>query len=336
MARSPVFVFALIAGCGDSATPSEPSPSPTPTTLTPVTPPAPEPPPPPAPARYEIHEWGVLDVPVAGAAELAAGPGRPLGTVGGGGTIPTITIRPASARKPVLYVHLLDGLDHLDVSILVRMGGRVMEHWPPTTPVDGGLRWDHVTARAGACTAASYPTRTDERCRHVEDGYCELADLADYVTPDGACLTVGGVETDHLFYRGEISDFALPLEPPAPGARTFRVLRPASLSGRLVHVRRGRVAMLEAPPDTSPIALGTPTEPADRGREQLRTEMRAIGLTEPEIAAFGRAWDRALFPPGEEALLYWLSPDELRSITALHATPAPAAVRRAILVRQAL
>ena len=67
-------------------------------------------------APFEIHEWALLDVLADGTAELAAGPGHPPPTL--------------SVRKPVVYVHLADGVDEASFSLEARMAsGSILEHW---------------------------------------------------------------------------------------------------------------------------------------------------------------------------------------------------------------
>ncbi|GAB4109811.1 MAG: hypothetical protein OHK0013_45490 [Sandaracinaceae bacterium] len=71
----------------------------------------------PAPAPYEVHEWGFVDVPLGGPAEVGTGPGQPVPVVRPPG--------PHTVRKPVLYLHLDRGAGPLDVTVTARIpGGR--------------------------------------------------------------------------------------------------------------------------------------------------------------------------------------------------------------------
>src|SRR5678816_478262 len=120
-----------LAACGGgtqhptSSSPSEP------------TPPAPAPPAPTvASAPYEVHEWGLVDVPEGGGpAEIAAGPG-PVNV-------------PMAVRKPVLYVHLADGAteQRFDAHVVLA-SGTVFEHWPAGAVAGATLDWTGVVAAA--------------------------------------------------------------------------------------------------------------------------------------------------------------------------------------------
>lgn len=323
-------------------------------------------PPPPSvapPAPYpgvglEIHEWGVLDVRLAPASELA------LAGVPGHGTPRRSPVRPPPPsrphpfteglrpRAPIVYVHLPDGHAPLELSVHVTLaGGVIEEEWPlPSEQSPGDVLWA-LTARPGHCAGSSYPTPGQPAC---DDAYCESSQLALYETTDAACLTVGGHDFNHLFYRG-IAHGALPIEV------TSRVLADGSLHVRasgalgqiaLVHrdddPARTLAHVIDAPAAGAELVVPAPDTGADTVRAWLDSSMREAGLSAPEMTAFHAAWDVELFGgphapedqlrrggdgPPCEALLFWLPRASIDAIAPMQVAPLPDAIHRAILVR---
>lgn len=336
-----------------------------------VAPPAPAPAIAPEPS-YSIHEWGFVghhwadredDPPTFG-----AGPG----TWEGGGIADGFGIgglglsgTGRGGGKPILYVHLPEGVDEMTFSVALSLGpgGRILEHLPPAPMSLVGarptLRWDGVVARPGECRPSRpYPSAA-AGCEETPDGYCEAAELASYETPDGACLRFDGEDWEHLFYRATIPG-ELPLRLDRDGdAIRVRHQGAAPLPGRLMRVRRdeggasSRVTFHDAPAPGAEISLAqSPEQPGAAGVSALRATLGELGLTGPETDAFLRAWQRDLFggepgvalapqvgePPEDlrpkaDALLYWLPPEAMDALVPLSFEPAPTEVRRAILVR---
>lgn len=351
----------------------------------PVPPSAPEPPPPPAPAPtpppapYEVHEWGLVGVDAlpgaaAGPATVAAVPWAsppPLAGHGPGINL-AFPMNGAGLGKPILYVHLADGTDEITFRARVTLPpqGTIAEHWPERTlDAPGTVTWSDVRAHRGECRPRTYPSLTDFPCNGREG--CEAAELAKYETSDGACLTAAGRDYDHLFYRGELATFGAPLVLTRGANGAVVASNPTSeLIGPFVVrvvVARGRLSVLVSDavgeggevsipsPAASPAPASATRGAAARaaGTQALVSGLRAAGLTEPEIEAFGRAWWDEIFrttgagagrrgylgtspsPPRDE-LLYWLPQGSADRAAVLSFEPTPRAVRRALLVRQAL
>ena len=343
--------------------------------------PTPAPPPPP-PAGYEVHEWGLLSVDAlpgapAGPVTLAAVPWRPaspFGTIRGGGVFGSGTGHGVGLGKPVLYVHLDDGTDEVTFTARVTLpsAGILAEHWPlRTLDAPGTVTWSGVRANRGACGPRAYPALTDPPCAGREG--CEAAELATYETADGACLTTQG-DFDHLFYRGELPTYAPPLELSRGAAGAIIARNPTSeMIGPFVvrvTVRSGRLSVLvsDAVGEGGEVSIPSPTAapiPASAlrgaparaaGIQALEAGLRGIGLTQPEIDAFGRAWWDEIFSTTapqhgagrsgyvgaarpyvvRDELIYWVPQGLADRAAVLHFEPRPRAVRRALLVRQAL
>jgi hypothetical protein len=272
---------------------------------------------------------------------------------------PLIRLQPVTVDKPVLYAHLDEGTAEITFRARVAMpaGGVLVEHWPERTlDAEGTVTWAGVRAHRGECRARRYPTLTESPCNGLEG--CEASTLARYETSDGACLTAMDRDYDHLFYRGQLATFDAPLAL-ARGADGAVVARNPTdeLIGpfvvRLV-VRSGRLSVLVSDavgeggevsipsPTATPAPQGATTGAAGRaaGIAALVAGLRAAGLTEPEIDAFGRAWWDEIFntrrAPDRDELLYWLPQGSASRAAVLTFDPPPRAVRRALLVWQAL
>jgi hypothetical protein len=311
---------------------------------------------------FAVHEWGLVDV-NASATDLAAVRAIPI-------VARPSPHRTAAPAKPVLYVHLADGVDTLDLDLEVQLtGGAMLEHWP-LAERDGThtVRWSGVTARRGSCRGSGYPGRGDAVCR-VADGICEASELALYETSDGACLEHGGRRQNLLFYRGTASAAALPLTVTLGTNRELTVTRRdgAHAAGdiQLLRVLRSaadaRVAAAVFSAGQTSVQMPTlalreacaPHAPAVHGRGHTCDEVRAmevadasedldrafssIGLTDEERLAFERAWSAELVRPGitgvADALLYVLPENAADAMMPLVIEPAPTEVRRAHLVR---
>ncbi len=317
-------------------------------------------------APFEVHEWGVVDVPAYGATEVAGGAGRP---------------RPdeqehGQARKPVLYFHLDSGADPIEIEVGARIpGGRLHEHWPSEvlwhevalTPE--GVRWPR--ARLARCGSPLYegerqpPPRSREATCDTPDSYCEINDLPLYLTTDASCLTYHDVDARLLFYRGSIGTPRLPIAV-SRNAAGRTVLRADAPSGaRMLYVVGGRGVELPWPAPGAEVAIPEAlTESLDGGRlaSSMARLVTEAGLTTEETGAFMRAWSESFFGvpwpiaaehdrPGRESpaggaspmrhstvlfrpvLLYVMPEATVSAVAELDITPAPRVIRRVMVVR---
>ncbi len=307
-----------------------------------------EPPPAPPAASYEVHEWGLVRGNLADHVVLSGPHREPV-------AIPV--------AKPVLYFHR-DGEGPLTVDVEVTLtSGSVVEHWPLVADASGpSLAWRGVTIAEGNCRGARYPTLSEPPCSALAGmDACEASELGSIETSDGDCLSYAGASWEHLFYRGElVGDPGFPLRlTPLTGDR-YRVTAERPVVGRLVRVRGTSASVIDAPAAGASLELEVPGGAIGEGAEALADALADAGLTPDEVGAFRRAWDATLFPSalasvgGEvvttttpvamplagglmapqtrDALLYVLSSADADRLATLRFTPAPRAVRRAIVV----
>ncbi len=347
-------------GCGSATGSADPSPpaSGSPPASTSATGEAETPPPSTtapasASAPYALHEWGVVDVMANGATEIAAGAGLPQ--------------RPMSVRKPVVYVHLLDGSAEqtfgLDVTLV---SGSFSEHAPDGSIAGATLSWPSVLARAAHCTTPAGGGASARRSLRAvcasTDGICEVDELPRYDASTAACLEVSGTRTGMLFYRGSAPSVALPLSVrrDASGSVTVTTSRGAQTHGELlrISVTAAGVVVVRAPAASAGASVTLPvgTEALSRaqGIAALRAPLGELGLDAAETDAFLAGWADELFGadttaarelPGRgyagdpggprltDVVLYFLAPSAVDAIATLHPMPAPREVRRAFLVR---
>ena len=357
MHRSWIALSTLAAlGCGSATQSTEPSTSAeTPPASTSATSEAAPPPTTAASAPYALHEWGVVDVAPSGAVEISAGAGQPQ--------------RPISVRKPVVYVHLLDGTAEQTFGLDVTLpSGTFVEHAPDATLGGTTLSWPHVTARPTHCAtpagggASATARRGPALVCAAMDGVCEVNELPRYDASTAACLDVNGVTTGLLFYRGTAPSAALPIsaQRDPSGNLVVTASRGGAVHGTLLRVTvTGHgvvVARVAAPSAGASTTVPVGTEPLSRaqGLDALRTSLGELGLDAAESEAFFAGWADELFGPepgaarelrdrgyagdpsgprASDALLYFLAPDAVDAIATLHPTPAPRELRRAFLVR---
>lgn len=310
---------------------------------------------PPAPASpaFAVHEWGLLDLQLAsGSAEIAAGPGRPTPPAPPhhGPPSPPSWDGP-SVRKPVLYVHLGDGVESLTFSASVHIpDGLVVEHWPASRPSGGDVTWEGIVARRASCPVfAQMPRRAAPAGCGTSDGYCEVDDLPSYRTYDAACLSYAGADAPLLFYRGAVQSPSSPLTVSGAADGTVRVTLRAGvpLSGGLHRITRStadarglpavRIRSMAPPMPGASIAIPSAEMAADARalRSALAADLASLGLTDDEARAFLEAWIPELVerPRVADALIFWLPRQDIDAIAALHFEPAPTALHRAMLVR---
>lgn len=365
-------LFAALSGCSDAPTqPAEPAPPPIPPELPPL-----------PPARYGLHEWGLfgVDATSPGTATIGTVVSHPPAVAGldapaaldaldaleeQGRAIPAdIPVHDprrfglqAQGGKPVIYLHVLEGAPHVQVSVGVRLPtDGLLEHWPPTTVTNGMPTWN-VNLTRGACVSPLTPPSSEsEACRGVRDAFCEAAEIPRYYGANDTCLRMTETESELLFYRGaglDASSFPLAL---GRQGRNWTVSRrtPAAIEGPvlLVELVRGQPRLRALTPPEYPMP---PEDDAgitpDAARELLRNEAIRRGLLPAEADAFLDAWSPAYFGPclrtgpvahGEppvslaeagRALLYFAPEEVVDRVLPLELTPAPAERHRVFLVR---
>ena len=315
----------------------------------------------PSTPTFEVHEWGL----VRGTLDdhvMISGPHVP--------PMPIVITKPVlyfhrDAPRDGESALVVD----VDVDI---PDGRVVEHWPSLGGDPGAhISWHGVVVQDGSCHGSRYPTLGEEPCSRLTDG-CEAATLASVETLDSDCLSwppppddEGPTEVwNHLFYRADrraAPPWPLRLEPQADG--TLRVTATGDrVPGRILRVRRanGTAGVIDGAEVGDPPAPGTssvlaaPSGALSTAADALATSLRDAGLTDDEIAAFRRAWDDTLFGPNVVAMtappavvavmttpptprpttsvIYVLPLSSADAMATLRITPAPIALRRAIVV----
>lgn len=274
----------------------------------------------PATGPYEVHEWGLIAASTA--AESARAVTSPL-TVGGGilgqlGNGGGVLHGTGGIGKPVLYFHLDEGTDALDLSVSLRAtGGQVLEHFPAgvLSEENAALRWPSVRVTRGACRG-TYPALTDPACR-TSDGLCEAAEVAAYESATADCVQVGEQRGGVLLYRTGPSTARLPLAVTVDAVGQVSVRRAAPLVegqlprevGWVMRITRGDSRALTRVQVVRLGADGTGVVPvvaeggagADVGHAHLRDALGEAGLDDAERDAFLTAWNDALFGEAEAA-----------------------------------
>lgn len=294
------------------------------------------------PPKFEVHEWGLIDV-VGSTGRVLAGPHGPK---------PQSPPRPV--RKPVLYFHLTGGTTSVDVTTKITVGQPgVLEYFPTTGELTNNrktLTWPNLHVRKGAC---HYQLPRNLGC-NASDG-CETPELPNYETDDSACIESGKDAFNLLFYRGAVSGkLELPFDIADDGkALTITHARGADFVGPIVYVHNeaGELRMsVLSPPDMGKAIVATPPTEQDSvvAQRAIAQAMREVGLSTDEAAAFDRAWSGELYGLEQgrkvarrgkverDVLLYALPASMLDPIAKLEFEPAPTSVKRFMLVRHEL
>ncbi len=305
-----------------------------------------------AAASFDVHEWGVVDVPAAGAAEVGAGPGQP--------NLFPDDLRPV--RKPVLYFHVDPGGAPPTIDVAARIpGGSLIEHWPAsgdwsaTSITADGVSWRGLTL--GACTRPAAVMRSPAREAAVcgaPDGYCEVNDLAGYETADASCAHAGGFEARLLFYRGVVPAPTLPLRVSRDASGALSLAATEAGGSEVLFVRDGRGISIPWPASGSPQTLPDVFTESYDGEALARTMAAMVtraGLSSDEADAFMRAWSEAFFQSRwsgatrDESsarrltqtpapiLLYVMPEATVSRVAELTISPPPRTVRRVMVVR---
>jgi hypothetical protein len=261
-----------------------------------------------------------------------------------------------TARKPILYFHLHQGVRDALVSVSVsvpRDTGRVEEHFPRVTEArPQEVIWKEVRISKGACPSRESSSRDFAAC---PSGQCEAAELSRYQTPDADCLQYQGHSYNHLFYRTAGQVPLLPIRASATGDEvTVSHAGGPKVTSPLIylHASEGKVQVLTTPPPSPGETVHVKSLPesgssAAGGRKALEQAMAEAGLTKPEVEAFERAWFTELFGPiepvrrqraaaaprSESVLLYVLPAALADDVAKVTLSPPPAKLTRFILVR---
>ncbi len=298
------------------------------------------------PLSYEVHEWGLVRGTMLDQV-MISGPHRDE--------------IPVPVAKPVLYFHREgEGPLSLDVGVSIT-SGRIVEHWPLVAGSgDARLEWQGVEIVEGNCPGSRYPADAEPPCDAIRaPDSCEAATLSTVETLDGDCVRYAGASYDHLFYRGEVRGAPpLPLRLSRDGASLRATLEGSSpIPGSIVRIRRStrEVSVTSAPAPGASVELRSPSASSATGARALDASLRAAGLSDAEVLAFRRAWDVALFggeiasaeapspvasatptaglvlPASDDAIVYVLPIASADALAPLTFSPAPRAVRRAIV-----
>lgn len=269
----------------------------------------------------EAHEWGFIDLP-------AQEPGV------------------ATTSTAVVYMHLV-GVARATVGIRVRApGGSILEHRPtPADVTEDSVSWTRVDVRRGPCFEQTVP---------LDEGRA----LRRYATDDHDCMSIGGVDTEFLWYRATIDPDALPYQtiPRAEGGRVeLTVVGGATGGPAWIRLIAGRTDALRIGhymwgPELGRLCMLDGTEAAlsvDEEQARIGRELAVRGVTSSESDAFARAWIEDLLqaPPPDrhgsietasrDLIHYWVPPQSMDGISQIAITPI-ATVRREFLVRVAL
>ncbi|MBP7685114.1 MAG: hypothetical protein KBB95_24580 [Deltaproteobacteria bacterium] len=299
----PALAFGVL-GCGGGADTPAPAPAPAPTPTEPANGP------------YELHEWGLIAASSSADTLRALSAPRSVGNVfsglsgggGGGGGLHEM----GGIGKPVLYFHLDDGTDALDLAVGVRAtGGQVVEHFPAGVLSEENtvLRWPSVRVTRGACRG-TYPGPADPACQ-TSDGLCEAAEVASYESAAADCVQVGEQRGGVLLYRTGPSTAGLPLRVAVDPTGQVSVQRAMAgpegeaspQAGWVMRITRGetraltrvQIVPLGADGSASVPPAETTAPGADAGHAHLRDALTAAGLDDAERDAFLTAWSEALF-----------------------------------------
>jgi hypothetical protein len=285
-----------------------------------------------------IHEWGLIDVDLTnGIAELSTGPGQEA--------------LPVMARKPVLYLHVLDG-DTQSLTVRARIpGGQILEHWPPGQLGPYIVTWN-VDLRRGVCGPERGPVARDVQAAcSSTDGFCETNELPRYATDDHDCMDVGGTQANLLFYRASIAADRLPLRFARNADRTVSVMSTTDGWDRpreMLRTFSGSISRAPMPGNGQTASMPVPSAPIDptAEREAMMRTLAELGLTPSEANAFMNAWQEELFggstiarrrpAPPADVILYWLAQSDVHQLAAIDTSPTPITLSRAFLVRVTL
>ncbi|MEM9861887.1 MAG: hypothetical protein AAF938_09745 [Myxococcota bacterium] len=271
---------------------------------------------------FDVHEWGVLNLRIDDEidyGELGAGPGTAAGrSLARQRRPPRIRQSPVTVDKPVVYVHS-EERSPFDVTMSVRLTPHLSfaETFPsansvPAPTVGESIHWQ-ARVQPDRCSTPSppFPQQTDPACQSTPDGYCEGAELSEYVTPDAACLSVGSATTPLLFYRGSFSygEFLGAFPSPVHVRRQYENMLPvlhvaggsdATTIGGFWLVERSesetRISTSPWPERGSEVQNWRPTSP-EEAHGALRRDLSAHGLSEAETNVFMETWMNELFAP---------------------------------------
>ncbi len=345
--------FLWLASCSCGA-PSTPVPSALPAPPTPVTP------------TFEVHEWGLVRGTLSDHL-MISGPHAPEPVVVM--TKPVLYFHRDAARDGEEALVVDVDVEIHDGRVVERWPGPASTgasvSWHGVVVEEGSCHGSrYPTLAEEPCSLLS------DGCEAATLASVETADsdCLRWPPPPG---DEGPTEVwNHLFYRGErmtAPSLPLRLEPQPDGTLRVTATGTDPVLGRFVRVRRsnGMTGVSDAAEIASPPAPGqsltiaAPTGTLASAAEALAESLRASGLTEEEVSAFRRSWDEALFgptaiatrAPGATAtitttpvvtvapqpvvtnsVIYVLPLTSADALATLRISPAPTALRRAIVI----
>lgn len=349
--------FALLglAACACGA-PSTPAPvSPTPPVATTVTP------------SFEVHEWGLI----RGTTDdhvMISGPHAPEPAIVMTKPVLYFHRGAVSADEGALVVDVdVEIPEGSVVESWPSMGGAPSPRvaWHGVVVQDGSCHGSHYP------TAGEEPcSRLTDGCEAATLAGVETLDSDCLFWPPPPDDDGPTQSWNHLFYRAErMTEPTLPLrfEPLPDGTLRVTTTGTDPVPGRLIRLRRGNgvggvvdgVTVGAPPAPGATEVLAAPSAPLTEGAEALASSLREAGLTDDEIAAFRSAWDATLFGPNVVAttapssrsvaiatttpvmlappavttsVIYVLPISSADALATLRITPAPAVLRRAIVI----
>ncbi len=321
--------------------------------------------------RFDVHEWGLLDVSFAAAPPAANGQSALVALspaqLRGRPPAQFLDDAPAVARKPVIYFHS-EGQAPFSATVTVRLGSndRFVEWFPdgPRVASQGETArvWS-ATVGATSCSGENPSAEELSRCGAASQD-CELVQLGTYKTNDSRCIVHEGREYNNLFYRADINTATLPFGFTYSSNRKLRVenATTADLTGAMIVRRAGTFAIVPQPTAGNSVEVATLRASASDARAALATLLSESGLTAEEIRVFAAAWDNELFGAADAAapartphapsarrgsiysppvaplsyVLFRLPASAVDSVSRLDISPRPDNVRRFIVVRAQL
>ena len=206
------------------------------------------------------------------------------------------------------------------------------------------VAWSELDIHRGACTGVrTYPSRDSVLCANTGDNTCEVSELRDYETPDGACLTHAREIYEHLFYRLRMPPSRPPLSlEMLDGRANLGNEGEADIVGPLFVMfgsetpYAGQVAVLDRLPASTFVSVPPSIAIAEFPR-LFGEALLAAGLTEAEAVAFERAWNEDFMhnvPPAGATLVYLLPREIIDAIAPMEVVPPPREFHRVWIARQ--
>jgi len=248
---------------------------------------------------YSVHEWGVV---VNG--EVLSSP----------------RIIDEGIDKPIIYFYAEQDIDNVEVSVTFN-NGVARESWPEIE-LGERLVWSNLRIEAEPCGQdyTPFPGPGEGQCGELE---CEVTTLSNYIVDNASCIVFGEVRSPLLFYSGILNQMEQPIEgdfsrsrcifPCTPGIATLTNNTDKTITDIFVVFRYigeeehwisiGIIDKLE-PGETDSIGLPETIfveSPQDmvseieEAKNLWRQLLQRSGLTDKEVSAFMKAWERFMF-----------------------------------------